>query len=221
MHSLRPGRRIESDPPQVCLGGEAQGGAGSGLGGFVARSSLPESHFPRPRPCLPSGLREPTVRPNQVAIESSEDSHLLARTRSDDEQAFTIPDRQRPDFSGTKRTGPPGSQQPPMPSAPAGTESRWINHAALWRNWTGSLYFEEIGGTDGWRDWRDEPSWRGEPIEAVFCEHRQVMRPHPAIVKLRLVFNLTGEEALDAADGIGRRLREPAGELESRPKRRH
>src|ERR1039457_6136511 len=42
-----------------------------------------------------------------------------------------------------------------------------------------------------------------EAVEAVFREHGEVTRPHLAVVKPGRVFDLAGEEALDAADGVG------------------
>ena len=45
-----------------------------------------------------------------------------------------------------------------------------------------------------------------EPVEALRRQHGQVRRPHLAVVVPGLVFDFAGEEARDAADGIGRAL---------------
>ena len=47
------------------------------------------------------------------------------------------------------------------------------------------------------------PKLRLKRLKRFSGEHGEVMRPHLAVVEPGLVFDLAGEEALDAADGVG------------------
>ena len=66
---------------------------------------------------------------------------------------------------------------------------------------------QEVGVGDGAQEVVADAEAEVEAVEAVFREHGEVMRPHLAVVEPGLVFDLAGEEALDAADGVGGPLR--------------
>ena len=56
-----------------------------------------------------------------------------------------------------------------------------------------------------------------EAVEALRGQHRQVRRPHLAVVEPGLVFDVAREQPRDAADGVGRPLQDRAS---ARPARR-
>ncbi len=64
---------------------------------------------------------------------------------------------------------------------------------------------EEIRVGDAAQEIVSDAEAEVEAVEAVFGEHGEVARPHLAVVEPGLVFHLAGEEALNAADGIGGR----------------
>ena len=66
---------------------------------------------------------------------------------------------------------------------------------------------EEIGVGDRAQEVVADAEAEVEAVEAVLREHGEVVRPHLAVVEPGLVFDLAGEKALDAADGVGGPLR--------------